>query len=115
MCLRTTAAALSSNATTAGTLRFEHTSPVGDTPAIDMGDQLFPHLYAGIPADAAAGVVLEEAAVSRAPDGTFLSIPGVTTTYAASESGTGGSDHGFFLGLLAGALAVTAYTAVHKR
>ena len=110
VCLRTTAAALGSNATTAGTLRFEHTSPVGDTPAIDMGDQLFPHLYAGIPADAAAGVVLEEAAVSRAPDGTFLSIPGVTAPYAASEAATGGSNRGFFLGVLAGALAVTAYT-----
>ena len=115
VCLRTTAAALGSNASTAGALRFEHTSPVGDTPAIDMGDQLFPHLYAGIPAGAGAGVVLEEAAVSRAPDGTFLSIPGVTATNAPrAASETGVFFDGFIIGALAGALAAVAFSKIHS-
>jgi len=55
-------------------LTFEATAPVGDIEAIDMGDQLFPHLYGGIPTD---GVVLEELAVERAADGTFTTINGI--------------------------------------
>lgn len=55
-------------------LTFEETAPVGDIEAIDMGDQLFPHLHGGIPAE---GVVHEELAVVRAADGTFLEINGL--------------------------------------
>uniref|UniRef100_A0A7S2X5W6 (S)-ureidoglycine aminohydrolase cupin domain-containing protein n=1 Tax=Lotharella oceanica TaxID=641309 RepID=A0A7S2X5W6_9EUKA len=53
---------------------FEETAPVGDTPAIDMGDQLFPHIQGGIPS---SKVVTEELNVLRAKDGTFLDIPGI--------------------------------------
>lgn len=54
---------------------FEAPAPVGETEALDAGGELFPHLYGGIPAT--PGVVLREHAVERAPDGTFLSIPGL--------------------------------------
>lgn len=54
---------------------FEATAPVGDIPAIDMGDQLFPHLLGGIPS--AEGAVLEELRVKRNPDGTFVEILGL--------------------------------------
>jgi len=55
-------------------LTFEATAPVGDIEAIDMGDQLFPHLHGGIPP---VGVVHEELAVERASDGTFIAINGL--------------------------------------
>ena len=55
-------------------LTFEETAPVGDIEAIDMGDQLFPHLHGGIPP---SGVVHEEMEVVRAADGTFLEIVGL--------------------------------------
>merc|ERR1712032_840585 len=55
-------------------LTFEATAPVGDIEAIDMGDQLFPHLHGGIPAK---GVVVEELPVRRRKDGTFVEIPGL--------------------------------------
>lgn len=54
---------------------FEETSPVGDTPAIDMGTQLFPHIQGGIPPNA----VLDVLPVIRAKDGTFLDVPPLTT------------------------------------
>jgi len=55
-------------------LTFEETAPVGDIEAIDMGDQLFPHLHGGLPAK---GVVVEELPVRRKKDGTFVEIPGL--------------------------------------
>lgn len=55
---------------------FEGTAPVGDTPADFEGttDELFPHIEGGIP----PGAVLEVHPVTRAADGTFLSVTGVT-------------------------------------
>ncbi|KAJ8600732.1 hypothetical protein CTAYLR_003909 [Chrysophaeum taylorii] len=60
---------------------FEATAPVGDTPSIDMGDQLFPHIQGGIPPEA----VIAEHSVARSEDGAFVCIVGVcngaTTTF----------------------------------
>jgi len=60
---------------------FEETAPVGDIEAIDMGDQLFPHLQGGIPTK---GVVLEELPVIRQKDGAFVDIPGIMGETVAS-------------------------------
>eukprot|EP00467_Chlorarachnion_reptans_P023844 CAMPEP_0114500224 /NCGR_PEP_ID=MMETSP0109-20121206/7846_1 /TAXON_ID=29199 /ORGANISM="Chlorarachnion reptans, Strain CCCM449" /LENGTH=320 /DNA_ID=CAMNT_0001677863 /DNA_START=65 /DNA_END=1027 /DNA_ORIENTATION=+ len=71
VCLRTSKSALEG----AGIkVTFEATAPVGDIEAIDMGDQLFPHIIGGIPTKE---VVQEEMPVLRAPDGTFLKIEGI--------------------------------------
>lgn len=72
-CLRMTVDSL--NATGVRTI-FEGTAPVGDIgPEFDgADDELFPHIFGGIEPAA----VLEVHPVSRAPDGTFLHIEGVT-------------------------------------
>jgi uncharacterized protein (DUF952 family)/quercetin dioxygenase-like cupin family protein len=60
------------------TLKFEDPSPVGTTRALNAeqsGGMRFPHIYGGIPPS--GGVVCEERVVSRAEDGTFLSIDGL--------------------------------------
>lgn len=73
-CLRMTVESLA--ATGVETI-YEGTAPVGDTQPDFEGadDELFPHILGGINPAA----VLEAHAVRRAPDGTFLSIDGVTT------------------------------------
>lgn len=89
---------------------FEATAPVGDTPAIDMGDQLFPHLQGGVP----PASVLAEFPVRRGSGGAFVDIPGVPgaeertgpwrAALAAFESR--GFAHGFVAGaIVAGAMA----------
>lgn len=58
------------------TLKFEDPSPVGTTPALNTsqsGGMRFPHIYGGIP----PSIVIEERAVQRAKDGTYLSIDGL--------------------------------------
>eukprot|EP00466_Bigelowiella_natans_P012222 jgi/Bigna1/46826/estExt_Genewise1.C_70161 len=91
---------------------FEKTAPVGDISAIDMGDQLFPHLLGGIPAQ---GVVLEEMPVMRAKDGTFLEIKGLLGEGVASRSRgflfPGCKVLTFGLGMVVGAL--TAVVGMH--
>lgn len=66
----------SSLAAAAITLKFEDPSPVGNTPALNTqqsGGERFPHIYGGI----TPKEVFEERPIVRAPDGTFLSIPGL--------------------------------------
>lgn len=55
---------------------FEGTAPVGDKAPDFAGsdDELFPHILGGIPPAA----VLEVHAVRRSPEGSFLSVDGVT-------------------------------------
>lgn len=58
------------------TLKFEEPAPVGGTPALDAalsGGERFPHIYGGLPPAA----IVQEYAVDRAPDGTYLSIEGL--------------------------------------
>eukprot|EP00947_MAST-08B_sp_MAST-8B-sp1_P000693 g693.t1 len=104
VCLRMTIASLEEKGVST---RFEPTAPVGDIEAIDMGDQLFPHVYGGIPAG--KGAVLEEIEIERAPDGTFIGIKGndFAAAGATAGAGSGGSKnhHGAMLGVLVGALA----------
>ena len=71
-CLRMTVDSLS--ATGVETV-FEGTAPVGDIQPEFEGsdDELFPHIHGGIHPDA----VLEQHAVRRAEDGTFLGIEGI--------------------------------------
>jgi len=73
LCLRMTRETVAS----AGiTLKFEDPSAVGGTPALNTtqsGGARFPHLYGGIPPH----IVIEERAVRRAADGTYLSIAGL--------------------------------------
>merc|ERR1712151_1151411 len=100
VCLKTNADTLRG----AGTeLTFEATAPVGDIEAIDMGDQLFPHLHGGIPP---VGVVHEELDVERASDGTFIAINARTAAAAKATSKS-------FLGcaLMWGLVVGTAITA----
>eukprot|EP00808_Paulinella_micropora_P020341 g67923.t1 len=70
---------------------FEEPAPVGDTPAIDSGGQLFPHLMGGIPT--ATGVVLDELPILRAPGGGFQSIPGVTEPRESDSVGQSAPQH----------------------
>ncbi|MFK8041508.1 DUF952 domain-containing protein [Congregibacter sp.] len=72
-CLRMTVESL---AATGVTTVFEGTAPVGDIPPDFEGatDELFPHILGGIKPAA----VLEAHTIVRDPDGTFLSIQGVT-------------------------------------
>ena len=55
---------------------FEGTAPVGDIqPGFEgAGDELFPHIYGGI----RPAAVLQVHTVTRAADGTFLAVDGVT-------------------------------------
>merc|ERR1712146_15286 len=86
---------------------FEQTAPVGDIPAIDMGDRLFPHVNGGIPSK---NVVLEEMPVLRAQDGTFVDIPGLNGNAGAGSLLSRVKDMkiglgvGFSAGVLVGAL-----------
>jgi len=72
-CLRMTVASL---AGTGVETIFEGTAPVGDIqPEFDgAGDELFPHMLGGISPAAVQHVY----AVTRADDGTFLAVEGVT-------------------------------------
>jgi len=75
LCLKMTRATL---AAADLTLKFEAPAPVGATAPLTpelSGGERFPHIYGGIPA--AGGVVVEERAVARAEDGTYLSIEGL--------------------------------------
>lgn len=103
--LRMTNASL---ATAGVSVTFEETAPVGDTPAIDMGDQLFPHIQGGIPT--APGVVLQELPVKRAADGTYIDIPGMWEAPGAPQgclaAMMSSSAAAFGAGALAGGLVV---------
>eukprot|EP00808_Paulinella_micropora_P020214 g34499.t1 len=100
---------------------FEEPAPVGDTPAIDSGGQLFPHLMGGIPT--ATGVVLDELPILRAPGGGFQSIPGVTEPRESDSVGQSAPQHqriwagsvaaSFWCGLAVGA-ALTAVDRLRK-
>ena len=72
-CLRMTVDSL---AATGVETVFEGTAPVGDIQPDFEGsdDELFPHIHGGISPTA----VIEVHAVEREPDGTFVSIQGVT-------------------------------------
>ena len=72
-CLRMTEGGLER---TGVTTVFEATAPVGDKPADfdGAGDELFPHIYGGI----CPAAVLQAHPVSRAADGAFLAVDGVT-------------------------------------
>lgn len=72
-CLRMTVESLS---LTGVETVFEGTAPVGDIqPGFEgAGDELFPHIYGGI----RPAAVLQVHAVTRAADGTFLAVDGVT-------------------------------------
>lgn len=72
-CLRMTVESL---AATGVTTIFEGTAPVGDIPPDFEGatDELFPHILGGI----TPAAVLEVHSINRGPDGTFLSVSGVT-------------------------------------
>jgi len=74
LCLRMTVASLQESGVK---VVFEGTAPVGDKPANFEGtdEELFPHILGGIHPSS----VLEVHAVSRAPNGTFLAVDGVTT------------------------------------
>jgi len=78
LCLRLTRESVAS----AGiTLKFEDPSAVGGTPALNTaqsGGARFPHIYGGIP----PSIVIEERAVSRAADGSYLSIAGLVDQLA---------------------------------
>lgn len=95
---------------------FEGTAPVGDVPAIDMGNQLFPHILGGIPPSA----VLSTLPVSRDARGTFLSIPGLFDAQNPSSIARPVVDFGvnkvkfgtaFLGGFCLGALLVKSMTA----
>ena len=70
---------------------------------------MFPHLHGGIPASASRCPVLEEHPVIRKPDGTFMTIPGVTdakptlraTLLAGLESRLAAAMGGLAVGLVA--------------
>jgi len=96
-------------------VKFEPVAPVGDTPALTAdlsGGDLFPHLHGGIPASASRCPVLEEHPVIRKPDGTFVTIPGVTdakptlraTLLAGLESRLAAAMGGLAVGLVASVL-----------
>uniref|UniRef100_A0A7S1U6G1 (S)-ureidoglycine aminohydrolase cupin domain-containing protein n=1 Tax=Phaeomonas parva TaxID=124430 RepID=A0A7S1U6G1_9STRA len=80
VCLRLTTKSLESSGVTTV---YEQTAPVGDIPAIDAGEQLFPHLLGGISTE--AGVVLQELPVTRDGSGRFLDIPGIKDFCEPSE------------------------------
>jgi len=59
-------------------LKFEPPAPVGDAKTMDdgeLGNEWFPHLYAGIPTD--GGVVVEQFEITRDADGSFTGIAGM--------------------------------------
>jgi uncharacterized protein (DUF952 family) len=59
-------------------LKFEPPAPVGDAKTMDdgeLGNEWFPHLYAGIPTD--GGVVVEQFEITRDADGSFTGIVGM--------------------------------------
>lgn len=68
------------------TLKFEDPSPVGNKKALtakESGGERFPHIYGGIPP---TGAVLEEYAVRRGVDGSYLSIDGLVPPSADADS-----------------------------
>ena len=55
---------------------------MGSVEAFDPSGELFPHIKGGIPVKA----VLEEVGITRSDDGSFLSIPGITSTRSSLQS-----------------------------
>ena len=126
LCLRMTNASLQK----AGiSTTFESTAPVGDKPAFDAGDELFPHVQGGIPTT--GGVVFEELPIHRDAKGNFTGIPGIfedAKSTPASPPATPGpaglpgpTRYGFASGFIAGlgvavfGLGVLGFVASEKK